>query len=220
MSTIIFLSPRIDNKTSFVHLTYFNLFHNLDIIPITLPFIHDKDKLESILKMGNGLILCGGIDINPSFFKQAYDKSEYIDDLDFFDFLLLDIATKLFLPVFGICRGLQVINVYFNGSLTEDIPNHNNLMHPIFFENQSNFVFAHFPFKIYVNSFHHQSILILGNDLVACAKSEDGTIEAIYSLKYPIYAIQWHSERLLDDYFQKKMMLNFFEICRNYHPII
>lgn len=216
MSTILFLSPRIDDKKSYVNLSYYQLFKNQDVIPIILPYIMDKKKLLQILKMGNGLILCGGIDINPKYFQKKYQKSVYIDALDQYDFLLLELAIQLKMPVFGICRGLQVINVYFHGSLTEHIENHMQTNHKIFFSNKDENIFNHFHDVEMVNSFHHQSILDLGHHLICCAKSQDGVIEAIYSKKYPIYAIQWHCELLTNKKRQYQMILSFFKQCKQH----
>ncbi len=219
MAFIIFLSPRVDDKKSYVNLSYYKLFEHTEIIPVILPYIYNKELLLKILKMGDGLILCGGIDVNPKYFHKEYHQSVYIDELDQYDFLLLDLAIQLKMPVFGICRGLQVINVYFHGTLTEDISNHMQIDHKIFFNQKDSLIFKHFQEEETVNSFHHQSILELGKHLICCAKSQDGTIEAIYSNQYPIYAIQWHCELLTNKKRQYQMISSFFELCKQYHFI-
>ena len=219
MKPIIFLSPRIENKKSYVNRSYFSLFENQDCVPLPLPFIHDSILLKEILKMGNGLILCGGIDINPKYFNKNYQKSDYNDELDAYDFLLLQLAIELDLPVLGICRGLQVINVFFNGSLYEDIKFHQQTSHLVYFSNVDNTIFSDYQNADMVNSYHHQVILELGENLIACGKSQDGYIEAIYSTQYPIYGIQWHCELLLDYSSHKQFVHNFLKKCLNYKKV-
>lgn len=116
------------------------------------------------------------------------------------DFLIIDYSIKNNIPLFGICRGIQVINVYFNGTLHQDINNHKNIKenHIINFTNNKNPFFNVFLNNtLLVNSYHHQAINKLGDNINALAiHHKDNIIEMINHNTYPIIGIQWHLEIL------------------------
>lgn len=213
MKKIIYITSRFENNKSFVNTSYYNLFINTDFICVPLPFINNKDKLYQLLKSCSGIIISGGIDINPNRYKEKCINSNFNDILDDYDFLILDLASKLKLPILGICRGLQLINVYFEGSLCQHIENHSNTLHPITIINKHPFLLNNKKRVMIVNSFHHQAIKDLGKDLVVCAISDDNIIEAIYSTSLPIFAVQWHPELLEDT----SIINAFFDLCNLYY---
>jgi putative glutamine amidotransferase len=128
--------------------------------------------------------------------------------IDRLDLDVIEIAQEKKIPIFGICRGLQIINVALGGSLIQDIPK-DILDHNISFKNKTkdrgHFVSIvkesklHSLFKeeIEVNSYHHQAIDRLADGLTICAVSSDGIIEAIEGEN--ILAVQWHPERMTQD---------------------
>ena len=152
----------------------------------------------------DGLILCGGNDIDPKYYHQEIGGAVNIDtQRDPVDFALLDAFVKAGKPVLGICRGHQLINVYFGGTLHQDLPE--KALHT----NGQDFYIAHgvtakegsIVHKLWgssfaVNSAHHQAIDRLGQDLVATAYWQDQYIEAIEHQSLPIYGVQWHPERM------------------------
>lgn len=147
----------------------------------------------------DGLILPGGADVAYWRYSKMWNFWQGRPNwhLETFD---LDILPQLIgrIPIFGICRGLQTLNVHFGGTL------HRHLFrHPYSKHNKDTVhnVRERFSGKVFgVNSFHHQCIKDLGKDLTAEVITSDGIIEAISNEKLKIFAVQWHPERLRDDY--------------------
>ena len=137
----------------------------------------------------------------PYFYQQenTHSSCEPIE-VDQLDLNAIEIAQRLKLPIFGICRGLQVINVALGGSLKQDIPNHSVSSdtkrlngHKITIE-KGNILYDLMGQETEVNSYHHQAIDKLASTLEIIAQSEDETIEAIKGNQ--ILAVQWHPERM------------------------
>ena len=152
----------------------------------------------------DGLILCGGNDIDPKYYQQEINGAVNIDSQrDPVDFALLEAFIKAGKPVLGICRGHQLINVYFGGSLHQDLPEkdlHTNgqdfsIAHEVTAK-EGSIVHQLWGSSFAVNSAHHQAIDRLGRDLMATAYWQDQYIEAIEHQSLPIYGVQWHPERM------------------------
>jgi putative glutamine amidotransferase len=172
-----------------------------------------NDAVANLSKC-NGLVLTGGEDIHPGKFGKEFDISrcEIDENRDALEFALLEKALELKLPILAICRGLQLCNVYFGGTLIIDIPedvpnsfehrrlNDTDSIHSISVESGSLLKKISGEFDGFINSAHHQSIEHLPEKLIATAKSEDGIIEAIEFKEYlnePFFlGVQWHPERM------------------------
>ena len=152
----------------------------------------------------DGLILCGGNDIDPKYYQQEIGGSVNIDaPRDAIEFALLKAFVDAGKPVLGICRGHQLINIYFGGSLHQDIPekdlhasNQNfDITHGVTAKDNS-VLHNLYGSPFTVNSYHHQAIDRLGENLVATAYWNDQYIEAIEHKSLPILGVQWHPERM------------------------
>lgn len=159
----------------------------------------------------DALVLSGGLDMHPSFYhgKPVYTSmpEKFNIERDEFELSALDNALKKSIPVLGICRGLQLINVYLNGSLVQHIQQEKidhtgspDKKHPVTVEEGSLLHKVTGVDNGVVNSAHHQSIDKLGNGLRANCYSDDGVIEGIeWADKQKasfMLAVQWHPERM------------------------
>lgn len=153
----------------------------------------------------DGLILCGGGDIDPGYYHEEVDGSVNIDHArDRTELALLQAFVDAGKPVLGICRGLQLINVFFGGTLYQDLDNareHSSysdydLIHPVHAEKGS-VEEALYGADFTVNSYHHQAVKDLGKGLRATMKAAGSSvIEGIEHETLPVFAVQWHPERM------------------------
>lgn len=152
----------------------------------------------------DGLLLPGGADIDPSLYGQENHGSRQIDrDEDLAQLRLLGDFIRAGKPVLGICKGHQVINVYFGGTLVQHMataslhqPLEGDGVHDTFAVSGSvleRLYGAHFP----TNSCHHQAIGCLGNGLIPILFTADHAIEAMIHERLPILSLQWHPERMM-----------------------
>ena len=145
------------------------------------------------------LLLPGGGDVEPWRYGEEDRGCDVEPGRDEEEFRLLDTFLAAGKPVLGICRGLQVINVYFGGTLWQDIPGHSQVegrdcrhltgIGPCVLRTL-------YGGEMEVNSAHHQAVNRLGSGLRAVQWAEDGVVEALVHRCYPILALQWHPERL------------------------
>lgn len=163
----------------------------------------DKELFFQTYKL-DGLVLPGGSDVDPKRYNawthfKAYRPNSF---LEWFDTQILPELISEDFPIFGICRGLQTLNVYFGGSLYQHLWRHPYSSHGKDFVHKTSVKFTE-DGKTYVmktNSFHHQAIKNLGKGLVVLGEAEDKTIEAISHKELPIKAVQWHPERQMDEF--------------------
>ncbi len=148
------------------------------------------DDLESL----DGLIIPGGPDINPGFYGEDNLECGWIrNSLDWIQFRVLDAFLETGRPVLGICRGMQLINIYYGGTLNQNIEGHQKGRHIV--ENiPGTWCYDALGPSVETNTSHHQSIKDFGEGLTVCATAPDGTIEAVKHESLPVYAVQWHPE--------------------------
>jgi putative glutamine amidotransferase len=179
----------------------------------------------------NGLILTGGTDIYPGFYtdsKETVSKNAFAPERDKFEMMLIENAIKNKKPVLGICRGNQLLNVYFKGNLIQDLEkvkgvNHRKISETYVRYHSVNIFGDTLLFDIIkldkglVTSTHHQAIDCVGASLIKNAFADDETIEGIeYKEKNEkgfLLGIQWHPERF-DDFnniFSKNVLMKFIE---------
>jgi putative glutamine amidotransferase len=156
----------------------------------------------------DGLLLPGGWDVDPAFYGEKPDeKVGPIDhELDETELRLFKQARDRKLPVLGICRGQQVINVAMGGTLLQHIEDHevrahgrSHLAHTIEVDPASELGRAAGEHKVRVNSMHHQAVGKLAPGLQQTAKGEDGTVEGVETDDGLVVAVQCHPEELTTD---------------------
>lgn len=146
----------------------------------------------------DGLLLTGGGDLEPALYGQR--RASYrlsLDPVRDSEELAL---TRAFCaarkPILGICRGIQVLNVFFGGALVQDVSGHDGAPHPVTaVPGTRTAELCGGVFK--TNSYHHQAISRLGDGLRATAYAGDGLIEAVEHSTLPILGVQWHPERMI-----------------------
>lgn len=194
---------------------YLNWLNHFKIEYEVLDFANNEKDIKKFDEC-DGLILTGGVDIYPEIFcdwDTPETKGTYVPERDGFEMNLLEKALQQKKPILGICRGLQLINVYFRGSLIFDLEEIRNVNHRKITETEDRLHDINIfdgtllkeiikEDKVQVNSSHHQSVDRLGEGLMTSAKSPDGVIEALEfadkSNKSFMITVQYHPERFLN----------------------
>ena len=205
-------------------------------IPVILPLeIHSEDAEEYVSKL-DGILFTGGGDISPHLFDEDPIKElgGFISIRDVTEFELMKAAQKLGVPVFGICRGCQVINVVLGGTLYQDIPKqlpdaighsprntaHYEPFHKITIEpGDSRISRVIKKQSIMTNSFHHQSVKQLAPGLRVTAKTSDGIIEAYEGTDpgWYVHSVQFHPETMSERHPEfREFFTEFVNACRDW----
>lgn len=177
------------------------------------------DAAAGILNVVDGLIFSGGSDISPDRYGDTliHETTYGIDpSRDELEMELVEGALARDIPLFGICRGIQVLNVALGGTLIQDVPTEHprasEFSHRQFERGLEAWEAGHtvdvsdpsrLPYRdtdvLPVNSFHHQAIRDLASDLMAVAFSPDGLVEAVSHRDRPdVFAVQWHPELMFE----------------------
>ncbi len=172
----------------------------------------------------DGLILCGGADVDPRHYCEEINGSVGIDaERDVVEFALVKAFLDAGKPVMGICRGHQLINVYFGGSLHQDIAEaelHKGGKAHLVTSAPDSVLRSLYGETFSVNSTHHQATKELGKGLRATAVWNDKYIEATEHTSLPVLSVQWHPERMCFDYSREDtvdgslIIKHFVEMCK------
>lgn len=175
-------------------------------LPVELT--RDADVEEVVARL-DGLILSGGADVEPGHYGHHPDANlgQTEPDRDEWELALLREARRIELPVLGICRGAQLANVFFGGSLVQHVELDDGAGHPQW--DVDGHTRTHevdvvpgtvlsqlVPAKLSVNSLHHQTLGVVAPDLVVSAVANDGVVEAIELPGHDVLCVQWHPELL------------------------
>ncbi|MBE3590161.1 MAG: gamma-glutamyl-gamma-aminobutyrate hydrolase family protein [Firmicutes bacterium] len=182
--------------------------------PVLLPPLADEDTARALARALDGLLLSGGEDVDPARFGEAPhpDLGSVDPDRDLTEIALIDEARRRGLPIFAICRGIQVLNVAFGGTLVQDL----RAQRPGAIQHAQKGPRWHLGHTVEirpgtrlagllgegvrgVNSFHHQAVERVGEGLVVAATAPDGVVEAVEAPGGAwILGVQWHPEGLVD----------------------
>ena len=187
-------------------------------LPLIIP-IGFSETATDYISMVDKILLIGGQNVDPGLYGEDNQASEndFLKARDTFELALISEAVNQRKPIFSVCRGTQLMNVALGGSLYQDIENHwqnapaDSLYHDMVVEKNSKLA------EIYgtstaINSFHHQSIKQLAQDLRIIGRDpKDGTVEAVESVnpKLRFLGVQWHPELLIETRTEDQKLFNY-----------
>lgn len=200
---------------------YVKYFENFGITLLLIPNVCRNIKKYFDKLPVKGIILSGGDDINPSLYGGKYQNNQVSAERDNTEKKLVEISIKKRMPLIGICRGAQLINVFFGGKLVQNIKSvtgidHVGAQHLVTIIHKETKTLLKKE-KFIVNSYHNHGINAgaLSADLMPFALSFEGTVEGFYHPKHPIAGILWHPERQGCDKEANKKLIEAF-LRRNF----
>lgn len=215
----------------YVNRDYVESVINCGAIPVIIPVNTEKDALRAILSMVDGVILSGGWDINPLYYGEdpIWEQGFSFPLVDEFCLELIHQADDAGVPMWGICKGHQAINIAFGGTLYQDLqrqqPESGKHMssaprqypaHKVQLDTSISMLNG-LPSTLLVNSYHHQAIKKVADGFRVIAQAQDGVIEGIVREGNRTFAIgtQWHPEMMARYHHTEMMSLfeNFKNIC-------
>ena len=194
---------------------------------------HGLDNAREIEKL-DGLLLSGGGDVHPRYYgkENQLGKTNGVNEQrDEFEFSVIERALDADRPILGVCRGMQVMNVYLGGSLTVNLASevyndhtspadNRGTKHKISVVPHSMLHALTGATEMEVNTFHHQAVEKLGNGLMCSAISADNVVEAgewVMKDNMPfLMLVQWHPERLKETFFSQKLARLFLREVHQY----
>ena len=232
MRPIIALLGEVNDKRCItMQDTYVSAVEATGGIPLIVPCVRGDSATDGIIELCDGFLFTGGHDIHPSRYGEAVKQTcgEVQLFRDELEYKMLEKALRTKKPIVAICRGIQLLNVYFGGTLHQDIPS--ELDTPILHRQSEDYyatshsvnIVENTPLydligsaRMSANSFHHQAIKDLGRGLLVSARADDGIIEGVYAEgEQYIRAYQWHPERLVFDSDDNRRILDdFINACK------
>ena len=199
-------------------------------VPILIPNVKSIEDMSLVLDKIDGLLLSGGHDVNPRTYKKRNSgKAGNFDNIrDHQEIFMTEYALEKDIPILGICRGLQVLNITLGGTIHQDLPSagffahsmsnslRNEPSHSLKILEDSPLYEIFKRDEIWTNSYHHQGINELGKGLKVAALSEEGLIESVYldDKKFAL-AVQWHPEMMYDNEEMNLIFKKFIKACKN-----
>jgi len=211
---------------------YFKALAATGVRPEEIQMVSAADEGRVSSEAFDGILFTGGEDVDPKLYDEEikYGNVKVNRARDDFEMALLDDGIESRLPILGICRGIQMINVRFGGTLYQDLKNDTALerdhkqqgsrgepTHSVTVTEPDSLLHGIFTGICRVNSLHHQAVKRLGRGLKVTARSEDGLVEAVeLAGDYPFFlAVQWHPEEMFGERpEQRKIFEQFVAQCR------
>lgn len=229
MKPIIAITPNMTEDENIMQLNnkYCDAIWHSGGLPIIISY--KIDEIENILNVVDGLLLSGGGDIDPFLMDEEPQKklSSIYPIRDNTEVELCRLALKNNIPILGICRGCQILSIASGGKIYQDIDLISNIKHsqqapkyyPTHFvslEKNSKLIKIYNCDKLKVNSFHHQAVSVLGDNMIVCAKSSDNITEAIeHKINKFVIGVQWHPEAMFTQYdIHLKLFKEFVSNCK------
>ena len=197
-------------------------------LPFIFPFSADEGEIRQLMRLCDGFVLTGGQDVSPELYHEVPLPGlvDCCPKRDAMEMIVLRNAVAGDQPVLGICRGIQLINVYFGGTLYQDIPSqhpsgvchhqpapYDRPVHEVTVDPASPLYGCLNVARLAVNSCHHQAVRRLADGLRPMAEAPDGLVEALWKPDSRfLWAVQWHPEfSFRTDGFSRKIFSAFAE---------
>ena len=219
----------------FINSVYLRAIRNAGGIPMIFPMEVTEDDLRDLVTLTDGVLFTGGDDIHPFLYGEETDAKcgNVSQPRDSMEMALVPLVMEFGKPIFGICRGIQILNTAMGGTLYQDIPSQfksePSIAHrqPFAYKVPSHTVditpgtllsriLGEEHASIAVNSMHHQAIKDVAPGLEVCGYAPDKMIEAVYAPDYPfLLGVQWHPEHLTTSQPDAaKLFAAFVDACR------
>ncbi len=201
-------------------------------IPFIFSFVNEKGDMKTLVDMCDGILLIGGVDPDPSIYGETIlnETVEISSERDALEFPVLKMALEKDIPILGICRGIQALNVGLGGTLYQDLPtqlktNGNDSAtivhaqkdayptggHTINIKKDTPLYEMFDSEEAFVNTHHHQAIKDLASCLEVMATTSDGIIEAVYMKEKPyVFGVQWHPELIWEKHSDSDKIFEYF----------
>ena len=213
---VIGLSPKVDSMgDAGVRRGYLAGVRAAGGVPLIFPLWASPEEVRQLAGMCDGFIMTGGPDVDPVRYGEEPlpELGEVSQDRDALEWLMLEEAMAADKPVLGVCRGIQVINVYLGGTLYQDLPSQkpsdiqhrqsesgDHQTHAVVLTEDSPLRSVCNEAEWMVNSFHHQALKDVAPSMQVMAHGPDGVIEAAWRPQSRfLWAVQWHPELTLHD---------------------
>ena len=184
--------------------------------PLLIPSDEDDGLAAEYLPLLHGLLVPGGEDVTPALYGEDPLRQVTFmnEEKDRMELALIRGAVERGMPVFGICRGIQLLNVCFGGTLYQDLPTQypgvlghaqdmairGQLTHRVTLEPDSLLEKLLGGEPLSVNSYHHQAVRTPAPGFTVTARAADGVIEGVEDPERNLYAVQWHPEDLVESH--------------------
>jgi len=223
---IIGITTDIKNGNFEIEEKYSHAIANAGGIPLLIPSMPQNTSLiKETVERIDGLLLPGSRDMDPKYYNQVPHPKLRPMSLERteMEFSVLEHSVDRELPVFGICGGMQLMNVFFGGSLYQDIDSfildalahEKGALHDVSIDKDSKLFEIIEKDQVTVKSYHHQAVHEIGNGLKSCARSGDNIVEGIESTnKNYVLGIQWHPE-LEDGEISSRIFKSFIDECNS-----
>ena len=222
-------SPEGQRERAFAYLTYAEAVRRAGAVPVVIP--PQPENAADVLDALDGLLLAGGFDCDPAAYGQ--ERHPTVETMDprrqENDLALAHAAREKGVPTFGICLGMQVMNVDAGGTLIQDIDSQHDTeiqhasipedraRHDVIVEQGTRLAQYVPALEVNVNSSHHQAVAEVGQGLRVTAHAPDGIVEGVEDPRHPFYlGVQWHPEDMTGEGSATSLFAAFIDAARRH----